>query len=91
MSMVGPRSFSIGATSSMLMLPSNKGTFQWREKFYAGEDYITFTGMEDMKIKIKKWIDKPDECLKISESMNRRMKNHTYTKRFKEILDIVTL
>ena len=84
MHVIGPRSFSIGATSAMLMLPAHCGTYLW--PFQEGEDYITFDGMDDMKKVLHTWIEKPDECLKISKNMNEKMQEHTYKKRFEEIL-----
>jgi len=89
MSVVGPRSFCIGATSAVLMLPLNRGTFQWENNFKAGEDYITFNDIEDLKRVIHEYTEKPHKCLEISKSMNEKMKGHTYKKRFEEILSII--
>lgn len=89
MSMIGPRSFSIGATSAMLVLPEGRGCSEWYESFTEGEDYITFDDMEDLKRLLKEWGEKHDECLKISKNMNKKMEGHTYKKRFEEILGVV--
>jgi hypothetical protein len=89
MSVIGPRSFSIGATTAMLMLPSAFRSTQWYNVFREGEDYVTFDNMEDLKKTSKEWVEKPEECLTISRNMNEKIKGHTYKKRFEEILNII--
>lgn len=89
MSVIGPRSFSIGATSAMLVLPEGRGCSEWYKAFTEGEDYITFRGMDNLKEMLREWGEKPDECLRISKNMNKKMKGHTYKKRFEEILNVM--
>ena len=89
MSVIGPRSFSIGATTAMLMLPSTLKSNLWLRSFNPEMDYVLFDGMGDLKEKIKYMVKRPEECLKISQRMNKKMLRHTYKERFKEILSLV--
>lgn len=89
MEIVGPRSFSVGATSATLMLPATKKPVLWQDSFLPGEDYLEFGKAEHLKSALKQWLKRPDECLSIRKNMNVKMKKHTYAERFKEILDVV--
>ena len=88
MSVVSGRSFCIGATTATLMLPATEKMVLWRDSFVPREDYIEFRTAETLKHTLKKWLERPDECIRVRKNMNKKMKKHTYKERFKEILNI---
>lgn len=88
MTIVGGRSFGIGATTATLMLPAKKKNSLFENTFIPGEDYIEFNKAKDLNWNIRGWLHRPDERQKIRKNMNKKMLKHTYAERFKEILNI---
>jgi len=88
MTVVGGRSFCIGATTATLMLPGTKKTGLWNDIFIPGEDYIQFSRAEELKDILRASLERPDECLRIRKNMNKKVQKHTYAERFKEILNV---
>lgn len=88
MSLVGNRSFCVGATAATLMLPETKSVL-WMDSFIPGEDYIEFSEAGTIGSTLSKWLDKPDERQRLRINMNKKLQEHTYAERFKEIISVV--
>ena len=86
---IGPRAFQIGASQSVLLIPENpRYSKLWFKNFSAGHHYLEFSGGISGLIDVASKAD-PDELKKISASMRETLKQHTFEKRFNQMLEVI--
>lgn len=84
---VNPRTFELAACGAFQLVDERS---HLPELFIPGKEVITFRSTEDLKEKIKYFLEHPEERREIAARARERvLKDHTYDKRIKEMLSTI--
>jgi spore maturation protein CgeB len=84
---VNPRTFEIAACEGFQIVDNR---YELPELFRIGEEIVCFEDIEDLRHKIKYYLNNPDKMLEIAKKGRERVeRDHTYEQRMEEILDFI--
>jgi spore maturation protein CgeB len=84
---VNPRTFEIPACGGFQLVDERK---LLPELFKVGEEVICFSEVDDLRKKIRYYLDHPDEREDIARAaMERVLREHTYEERMKEMIEFI--
>jgi spore maturation protein CgeB len=84
---LSPRCYEIMACGGFLLTDSRPELF---ELFEVGKDLVVFDGAEDLADKVRYYLSHERDRKKIAMSGLMAVKDHTYDKRAKQIVDFVS-
>lgn len=86
---VNARCFEVAAARGFQLIDFKPSL---EELFSIDKEIVTFSGMKDLKEKIKYWLPRDEERLNIAEAAFKKViSNHTYKHRLEEIIDKINL
>ncbi|UCH81565.1 MAG: glycosyltransferase [Nitrospiraceae bacterium] len=84
---INPRTFEIASCGGFQLVDRRSNL---AELFNVDDEIVVFDDLDDIRNKIKHYLENPDEAERIAENGRKRvLRDHTYEKRMEEMLDVI--
>jgi spore maturation protein CgeB len=84
---INPRTFEIASSGGFQLVDRRSNL---AELFNVDDEIVVFDDLDDIRNKIKHYLENPDEAERIAENGRKKvLRDHTYEKRMEEMLDVI--